>query len=122
MVGVINEPASGNTLAAFAANAAKVGFSTTPATIGGGAIVANTDSNSTSTTSPAASSTASGIYGTPITSSNGTGAPSFTLSSTPTLASASPTAKSGAVALQAVKWIGLLGMAVLAGGAGLIMQ
>jgi hypothetical protein len=111
MVGVINEPTSGNTLAAFAANAAKVGNSTIPPTTGGGAIVANPDSNSTSATSSPPSSTTTGIYGNPIP-------PSTSASSSPLATVTS----SGAVNLQAVKWSELAGVAVLVGGAALVMQ
>lgn len=122
MVGVINEPASGNTLAVFTANAAKVGNSTIPSTIGGGAIVANTDSNSTSTTSSAPSSTATDIYGNPITSSTGAPSSSSAPSSTSASASASATAKSSdAVSWQVVKWSELLDMAILMCGAALVM-
>jgi hypothetical protein len=126
MVGVINEPASGNTLAVFAANAAKAGNTTAPATIGGGAIVANTNSNSTSSNSTssslAASSTATNIYGNPAPSSTSTPAASSTGSSTSSSGPAISTSKSGAVAIQAVRWSELLGMAVVIGGAALVMQ
>lgn len=119
MVGVINEPASGNTLAAFAANAAKAGNSTTPSTIGGGFIAANTNSNSTSATS-AASGAPTSVYGNPVTS--GTAAATASATWNTSVPASSPTAKSGAVAMQAVRWSELLGMAVVIGGTALVMQ
>jgi len=117
MVGVINEPQSGNTLTVFAANAAKAGNSTTPANIAGGVFAANTNSNSTSTGS-ASSSTPTGVYGNPTTSAAATAS---STSSNTSSTSSSPTAISGAVAMQAVRWSELLGMAVVIGGAAIVM-
>jgi hypothetical protein len=120
MVGVINEPASGNTLAVFAANAAKTGNSTTPSTVGGGVVVANTKSNSTSTGS-ASSSSPTYVYG----HSGSSSASAPTASSVPSSVSSTPSpstvSKSGAVAMQTVRWSELLGMAVLVGAAALAM-
>lgn len=125
MVGVINEPASGNTLAVFAANAEKTGNSTTPATVGGGAIVANTNSNSSSSNSTSTSSSWSGgatsVYGSPTTASTWATTAS-TAPSSPSASSTLPTVHSGAVGMQAVRWSELLGMGVLVAGAALVMH
>jgi len=122
MVGVINEPASGNTLAVFEANAAKTGNSTTPATVAGGAIVANTNSNSSSnSTSSSWSGGATSVYGSHTTASTWATTAS-TAPSSPSASSTLPTVHSGAVGMQAVRWSELLGMGVLVAGAALVMH
>jgi hypothetical protein len=103
MVGVINEPTTNKTLAAFAAAAAKAGNSTSPSGVWGGVLTANTAASNSSASS-SASATATNVYG--------------TSSSAP-----APTAKTnGAVAMQAMRWSELLGMGVVIGGAALLTQ
>lgn len=108
MVGVINEPATGNTLAAYAAKAKTVSASTNPSTVEGGVVVQ--DSNSTSASTSAASTSA----GAASTSSG---------SATATTSRAVATiSKAGAVSLQAVSWSELFGMGAIIGGAAILLQ
>jgi len=75
MVGVVNPPATGDSLAAYAAAAAKTSNSTTPAAVAGGVFSVNGSSGSASTTS-----TPSGTESRTSTSMSSTGTTSPTAS------------------------------------------
>jgi hypothetical protein len=108
MVAVINEPASGNTLAAYAAKAKNVTATTNPQTVEGGVVVQI--SNSTSASTSAAP---------PYTGATSTSSGSASTTSSGAIATIS---KAGAVSLQAVSWSELLGMGAIVGGAAILMQ
>lgn len=120
MVGVINEPTSGNTLAEYKASAAKAGNSTNPVRISGG-VVAPNDSASSGTASGTATGTPTGGSAA-STSASGTAA-AGTGSSTASSSSASASAsKSAAGSYRFVSWIELLGIGAVAAGAAVYLQ
>ncbi|RFU34272.1 hypothetical protein B7463_g2051, partial [Scytalidium lignicola] len=124
MVSAINAPATGNTLAAYAAGAAKFnGTVTFPAQVQGGSIVANNSTSSSlppSSSATAATTSAAGPSGTGSSSSgSGSGSGSSgsgTGSSNATVSSPAPPASSTPGAAANVESMGIKGLVAVALG------